>query len=112
MDAIDQGSSIERLALFCFVVTTGPRNLKPLVNLEEVWLGNHFTNFTQQELVDFFAALSDSTNLRALNINDLPWPAESEEVLDGSTEMIAIAINFLERVKMMAYAYQVYRLQS
>ena len=114
-EAIDQGSSIEKLSLFDSLPekderTGGPLNLKPLVNLKEVKLWNNF--FTRQELIDFFAALSDSTKLRVLNINDLPWPAESEEVLDGSTELIAIAINFLERVKMMAYAYQVCRLQS
>ena len=78
-------------------------NLNPLVNLERVWLGTHFTNFTQQELVDFFAALSESTRLRKLATMGFSWP-----VMDDSTEVVARAINFLEEVDMTARPHQVY----
>ena len=112
MEAIDQGSSIKKLTLKCDFPEeddrTEPLDLKPLVNLEEVEL-RYF--LTQQELVDFFAALSNSTNLRVFKcpIKSF-WPAE--EVMDGSTEMMARAINFLEEVDMLAHIYQVCRLQS
>ena len=95
----------------------GPLNLQPLVKLEELILYNritsleNFNNFlTRQELVNFFAALSKSTKLRKLLMDRLSWPAE--EVMDGSTGVVARAINFLEEVGMTAPPYQVNNLQS
>ena len=113
LEAIDQGdSSIEELWLSYSLPwegsRTGPLNLKPLIKVEEVRLYSNF--HTQQELVDFFAAMSDSMKLRKLVIRALPWPAE--EVMDGSTEVMARAINFLEKVDIVAFPYQVCRLQS
>ena len=112
MEEIDQGnSSIEKLVLHTSLPAegerTGPLNLKPLVKLEEVHLWNNF--HTQQELADFFAALSPSTKLRKLTFPRLPWPVEE---MDGSTEVMARAINFLEDVIMEAYPDQVLNLQS
>ena len=78
-------------------------NLTPLVNLDEVFLGG---NFFRHKLVDFFAALSDSTKLKKLSLRCLTWPAE--DPMDGSTEVGARAINFLEKVDLAgAYPYQV-----
>ena len=112
LEAIDQGdSSIEKLWLAESLPLggrTGPLNLKPLVKVEEVRLEYNF--HTQQELVDFFAAMSESMKLRKLEIRGLPWPAE--EVMDGSTEVVARAINFLEEVDIRVFPYQVCRLQS
>ena len=113
LEAIDQGdSSIEKLWLIDSLPTegsrTGPLNLKPLVKVEEVRLPYNF--HTQQDLVDFFAAMSESMKLRKLEIRGLPWPAE--EVMDGSTEVMARAINFLEEVDIRVFPYQVCRLQS
>ena len=95
----------------------GPLNLQPLVKLEELILYNritsleNFNNFlTRQELVNFFAALSKSTKLRKLLMDRLSWPAE--EVMDGSTGVVARAINFLKEVNMTAPPYQVNHLQS
>ena len=63
------------------------------------------------QVVNFFAALSPSTKLKKLSINSLPWP--EEEVMDGSTEVVARAINFLEEVELDgAQPYQVYNQQS
>ena len=114
MEAIDQGnSSIERLSLVSSlpseVERTEPLNLKPLVNIEEVDL--FYNNLTQQELVNFFAAMSPSQKLRRLMINNLPWNqyALEEEERDGITEVMAKAINFLEVVHLQAYPYQVSR---
>ena len=108
MEGINQGgSSIEKLVLDLPRDGRGiePLNLQPLVKLEEVTL--HFC-FNRQELVDFFAALSESTKLKKLWIDGLPddWPAQEE--MDGSTEVMAKAFNFLEKGDMMAYPYQVY----
>ena len=116
MEAIDQGnSSIERLSLVSSlpseVERTEPLNLKPLVNIEEVDL--FYNLLTRQELVNFFAALSPSQKLRRLMINNLPWNQYAlEEERDGSTEVMAKAINFLEKVDMEAHPYQVSRRDS
>ena len=105
MEAIDQGnSSIEKLTLLSSLPSederTEPLNLKPLAKLKEVNLWNNF--LTKQELVNFFAALSPSTKLSKLNI----YISEEEE-MDGSTDVLAKAINFLEVVELRAYPYQV-----
>ena len=90
------------------VLEGGPLNLKPLVHLEEVTLrGDKF--LTRQELLDVFSALSPSTKLKSLVIShypdEVPWQAEEEG--DGSTEVLAKAVNFLESVTIQVYPYQV-----
>ena len=77
---------------------TGPLNLKPLVNLEVVNLWEN--SLTRLELVNFFAAISRTTNLKELRIDNLPLPWRC-------TKVIARAINFLEKVEMEAHPYQV-----
>ena len=109
MDAISQaGSSIRRLNLFYSLPReedrTGPLNLKPLVKVEKVELRYNF--FTQEEMVDFFEAISPSTELRELMIQNVEHWAKEEE-MDGSTQVMAKAINFLEEVFMEARPYQV-----
>ena len=109
MEAIDQGnSSIEKLFFTISLSsederTRPPLNLKPLAKLEEVSLNYNF--LTEQELVNFFAALSPSTKLRKLDIGGLLWPAEG--TIDGSTEVLAKAINFLEVVHLYVDPHQV-----
>ena len=76
MEQIDQGDSrLKRLGLRGLLQTEGertqPLNLKPLVKLEEVELSNIF--LTQQELIDFFEAMSPSTKLRKLSIVSFFW---------------------------------------
>ena len=102
MEAIDQGnSSIEKLSLSGSLPSEDerPLNLKPLVKLEVVSLWNN--SLTQQELVNFFSALSPSTKLRELYIR-----IDYEE-MDWSTDLLAKAINFLEEVHLTAFPYQV-----
>ena len=107
MEEISQGnSSLESLSLVKSFYPwgseqTGPINLKPLVNLEEVHLvGN---SFIWEELLDFFAALSPSTKLKKMELTNCSWPPRSRR----GTEVMAKAINFLEEVKMELPPYQV-----
>ena len=114
MEGIDQGnSSIEKLFLDFSLPSEGERtwhfNLKPLVKVKEVVLYDNF--LTRQELVDFFAAMSPSTKLRKLEISQRKssrlktWPEEEE--MDGSSGVMAKAINFLDKVHLDARPYQV-----
>ena len=109
MEQIDQGDSrLKRLGLRGLLQTEGertqPLNLKPLVKLEEVELSNIF--LTQQELIDFFEAMSPSTKLKKLSIVDFFRRTKHEQMDGGITEVVARGINFLEDVVISVPPYQ------
>ena len=93
-------SSLQSFSLVRASWLWGRVNLTPLVNLKEVCLvggcGLHW-----EELVNFFAALSSSTNLRKLGF-DL-----TNGFRDRDMEVIAKGLNFLEQVKIKANPLQV-----
>ena len=81
---------------------TGPLNLKPLVNLDEVQVVGRF--FKEEELAGFIEALSPSTKVKKMELGYCFW---GEEEGDSRTDAIAKAINFLEDVKMESSSFQV-----
>ena len=119
MEAIEHpGSSLKVLTIFKAMPLQRINNLNltALVHLEEVNLWN--CQLTQREVSGFFGALSPSTRLRSLSLfvhwlwtvnwlwTDWLWPAG--DMMDGSTEVMATGINFLEKVLLAPiFPYQV-----
>ena len=84
-------------------------NLAPPVHLEKVTL--RVKNFLfYQKMVDFFAILSAETKLKKMSIGywRTVWGCPAVDMMDGSTEVMATGINFLEKVDLSAvHPYQV-----
>ena len=113
MEAINKGDiSLKRLCL------SNARNamkgealhdLKPLVKLQSVDLSENI--FLRQQLVNFFAALSPDSNLRELRIAGSRIKDRGHQLLSQGMEeniqLIAEAVNFLEKVTMDANPSQV-----
>ena len=91
-------SSLQSFSLVRASWLWGRVDLTPLVNLKEVCLVG---GLNWEELVNFFAALSSSTNLRKLGF-DL-----TDGFRDRDMEVIAKGLNFLEEVKIKANPLQV-----
>ena len=127
MEAIEHpGSSLKVLTIFKAMPLQRINNLNltALVHLEEVNLWN--CQLTQREVSGFFGALSPSTRLRSLTLFvhwadfevgatvgpvNWPWTGRfwpAEDMMDGSTEVMATGINFLEKVLLAPiFPYQV-----
>ena len=91
-------SSLQSFSLVRASWLWGRVDLTPLVNLKEVCLVG---GLNWEALVNFFAALSSSTNLRKLGF-DL-----TDGFRDRAMEVIAKGLNFLEEVKIKANPLQV-----
>ena len=91
-------SSLQSFSLVRASWLWGRVDLTPLVNLKEVCLVG---GLNWEALVNFFAALSSSTNLRKLGF-DL-----TDGFRDRDMEVIAKGLNFLEEVKIKANPLQV-----
>ena len=112
MKAIDQGNTtLKKISLhkLSCLPTRGEKilDLRPLVNLEEVEL---HCCLRKQELALFFEALSPTTRLRKLMLDDggNGYGHGNGWVMDNNLpNEAARAVNFLEEVTMSALPYQV-----
>ena len=117
MEGINQSdSSLKDFSLIgsLYCNRTGHLDLKPLVNVEKVQLHDNF--LTWNEICGFFAAVSPVTKLRKLDLEDSPRgngpekeeeEEEEKEESDGSKEMMAKAINFLEEAQILIDHFEV-----